>query len=400
MGFRFRKSLKIAPGVKLNLNKKSAGITFGGKGFHYTMNSKGKRTTSMGIPGTGLSYTSSSGGKSSSKRNKTSNSKSTNNNYIADTENQYNSNISAGSENRGDSSMKDKKSKKGCLPIIIVVLLLIIGIGSCGGDDDEAENKTTTVTSATGIKGFELAYDSETVTLDVGETEHSYNSYFSVKGTEDFSIDDIKLVSSDESVATFTYDRTSTTDDIYYNIEAVGAGTATLYVQTVDGIVKSEEITVTVTNGVDAIRFYDESISINIGETHESHVSIDGTMPNDEFIKFVSSDESIVTIEHDEETSYFTIGFKVTGVSEGTATIYAETEDGFIRSEEITVTVEKETTTEKTTERETKKSSGRMVYVAPNGERYHYDSDCAGKNGYQVSIDNVGGRTACKKCAQ
>lgn len=69
MGLRFRKSIKLAPGVKLNLNKKSTGITFGGKGAHYTINSSGKKTTSVGIPGTGLSYsTSTGGGKSSSKK--------------------------------------------------------------------------------------------------------------------------------------------------------------------------------------------------------------------------------------------------------------------------------------------------------------------------------------------
>ena len=68
MGFRFRKSVKIAPGVKINFNKKSWGVTVGKRGAHYTINSKGKRTTSIGIPGTGLSYTSSSGGKKSGKK--------------------------------------------------------------------------------------------------------------------------------------------------------------------------------------------------------------------------------------------------------------------------------------------------------------------------------------------
>lgn len=67
MGLRFRKSIKVAPGVKLNLNKKSVGITAGVKGAHYTINSKGKKTASVGIPGTGISYTSSSGGGTSSK---------------------------------------------------------------------------------------------------------------------------------------------------------------------------------------------------------------------------------------------------------------------------------------------------------------------------------------------
>ncbi len=68
MGLRFRKSFKIAPGVKLNLNKNSVSLTAGAKGAHYTVNSNGKRTASVGLPGTGLYYTQSSG-KSASNGN-------------------------------------------------------------------------------------------------------------------------------------------------------------------------------------------------------------------------------------------------------------------------------------------------------------------------------------------
>lgn len=72
MGLRFRKSFKVAPGVKVNLNKKSAGVTIGTKGAHYTVNTSGKRTASVGLPGTGLSYsTSSGGGKKGTKRKPT-----------------------------------------------------------------------------------------------------------------------------------------------------------------------------------------------------------------------------------------------------------------------------------------------------------------------------------------
>lgn len=62
MGFRFRKSIKVAPGVRLNLNKKSTSVTFGGKGFHHTVSSTGRKTTTAGIPGTGISYTTTEGG--------------------------------------------------------------------------------------------------------------------------------------------------------------------------------------------------------------------------------------------------------------------------------------------------------------------------------------------------
>ena len=61
MGFRFRKSLKIAPGVRLNVGKKSAGVSFGGKGLRYSINSSGRKTATVGIPGSGLSYSTSVG---------------------------------------------------------------------------------------------------------------------------------------------------------------------------------------------------------------------------------------------------------------------------------------------------------------------------------------------------
>ena len=72
MSLRFRKSIKIVPGVKLNLNKKSASITLGGKGIHHTISTTGKKSTSVGIPGTGIYYTESSGGRKS-KTNKNTN---------------------------------------------------------------------------------------------------------------------------------------------------------------------------------------------------------------------------------------------------------------------------------------------------------------------------------------
>jgi hypothetical protein len=63
MGLRFRKSFKIAPGVRFSIGAKSSSISFGGNGLRYTINSKGRRTTSVGIPGTGISYVTSSSSK-------------------------------------------------------------------------------------------------------------------------------------------------------------------------------------------------------------------------------------------------------------------------------------------------------------------------------------------------
>lgn len=47
--------MKLIPGVRLNFGKDSVGMSFGIPGLRYTMNSKGRRTFSAGIPGTGIS---------------------------------------------------------------------------------------------------------------------------------------------------------------------------------------------------------------------------------------------------------------------------------------------------------------------------------------------------------
>lgn len=62
MGMRFKKSKKIAPGVKLNVSNKSVGVSVGGKGVHHSVSSSGRKTTTVSAPGTGLSYVKTSGG--------------------------------------------------------------------------------------------------------------------------------------------------------------------------------------------------------------------------------------------------------------------------------------------------------------------------------------------------
>jgi len=54
--FRFRRSIKLLPGVRWNFGKKSTSLSIGPRGAHYTFGTAGSRTT-VGIPGTGLSYT-------------------------------------------------------------------------------------------------------------------------------------------------------------------------------------------------------------------------------------------------------------------------------------------------------------------------------------------------------
>lgn len=55
MGFRFKKSIRIFPGVRLNISKSGISVSLGVPGATVNLGKTGARTT-VGLPGTGLSY--------------------------------------------------------------------------------------------------------------------------------------------------------------------------------------------------------------------------------------------------------------------------------------------------------------------------------------------------------
>jgi Protein of unknown function (DUF4236) len=56
MGFRFRKIISVIPGVKVNLSKSGASTSIGGRGATVNVGTSGKKTVTLGIPGSGMSY--------------------------------------------------------------------------------------------------------------------------------------------------------------------------------------------------------------------------------------------------------------------------------------------------------------------------------------------------------
>lgn len=58
MGLRFRKSITICPGVRLNLGTTGASISAGVSGFRKSFHTSGRVTTTTNIPGTGISHVS------------------------------------------------------------------------------------------------------------------------------------------------------------------------------------------------------------------------------------------------------------------------------------------------------------------------------------------------------
>ena len=55
MGFRFHKSVKIFPGVRLNFSKSGVSTTIGRPGSNVNMRGRRVRGT-VGLPGSGMSY--------------------------------------------------------------------------------------------------------------------------------------------------------------------------------------------------------------------------------------------------------------------------------------------------------------------------------------------------------
>lgn len=55
MGFRYRKSIGFGP-FRINLGTHGIGVSVGGRGFRTGVGSNGRRYTTFGLPGTGMSY--------------------------------------------------------------------------------------------------------------------------------------------------------------------------------------------------------------------------------------------------------------------------------------------------------------------------------------------------------
>ena len=68
MGFRYRKSINLGGGFRINLSKSGIGYSWGTKGYRVTKTARGTTRKTYSIPGTGLSYTTESGSSKTKSR--------------------------------------------------------------------------------------------------------------------------------------------------------------------------------------------------------------------------------------------------------------------------------------------------------------------------------------------
>lgn len=57
MGFRFNRRIKILPGIRLNLSRSGVSTSICGRGAWLTFRPGHKARATVGLPGTGISYT-------------------------------------------------------------------------------------------------------------------------------------------------------------------------------------------------------------------------------------------------------------------------------------------------------------------------------------------------------
>ena len=126
MGFRFRRSINLGKGFRINMSKSGPGFSWGGKGFRLTRTAKGNIRGTAYIPGTGLSYQKefSNPFKKNQANKATSNRKREDRGGNTKTFTNDLTNINSGQMGELVSAKKQNKTNK-----IIAILLILAGIG-------------------------------------------------------------------------------------------------------------------------------------------------------------------------------------------------------------------------------------------------------------------------------
>ena len=326
MGFRFRKSVKIAPGVRLNIGKKSVGISAGVKGARVSVNSSGRKTTTVGLPGTGLSYSKSEkiGGRKTTTHSASSN------------------NAQPIRPDLPPAQPLEEKKKKGCCgcAVYAFIAFLIIGaLGSCIGGTEDKDKQTDTANDGTQAAVItQLTQTSDTVTeIDLGSSQ----TLTYTVDPSDFAMtaDAVYATTSDSDVLAVSAECLSEPARVEVTLPGKAAGTANYTIRAAEGDAQQTgQITV-----------HDRAAEQAAAEAEA---------------KAKAKAEKAAAEKAAQEQA----------AAEAAAAQQAAQEQAAAQQSET-------------------------VYVTPSGKRWHRSASCAGKNARAVTMDQVGGRTPCQKCA-
>ncbi len=201
---------------------------------------------------------------------------------------------------------------------------------------------------------------------------------------EEISSNDIELSSSNDSVAEILSGNTLCTND---------AGKTTITAKYSDEVFCSKEITV-MYMPVAGLKLSSEEDSIFAGESMKIDVQYLPEKVNDYTLSWTSSDPEIATVNSN--------GY-VTGKSEGSVMITAESANG--KKESIRLNVYKPSEpnydSRSSSDSRTIVGDGITVYITETGKKYHKNPSCV-KYPHAVNIEDAisWGFEPCEKCAQ
>lgn len=326
MGFRFRKSVKIAPGVRLNIGKKSVGISAGVKGARVSVNSSGRKTTTVGLPGTGLSYskTEKIGGSKTSTHSSSSN------------------NAQPIRPDLPPAQPLEEKKKKGCCgcAVYAFIALLIIGaLGSCIGGTEDKDKQTDTGDGTQAAVITQLTQTSDAVTeIDLGSSQ----TLTYTVDPSDFAMtaDAVYATTSDSNVLAVSAECLSDPARVEVTLTGKAAGTANYTIRAAEGDAQQTgQITV-----------------------------------HDRAAEQAAAEAKAKAEQEAAEKAAAEKAAQEQAAAEAAAAQQAAQEQAAAQQSET-------------------------VYITPSGKRWHRSASCAGKNARAVTMDQVGGRTPCQKCA-
>ena len=269
-----------------------------------------------------------------------------------------------------------KKNMKPILKYGIIavawILYLIIGLSGTSnknGENGRSNNADTTSTIATDgsrdtieaptdhSKDTSLAetesnikelsfHRSSDQTVKIGDSTSESYVKVKVKNKDSFSPNDVLFISEDPGIATIEYTKDASTTNLYYRITGVSAGETYVYACSKDGSVTSKKIKVTVEgsgSNISDIAFSNpDELILKVGQDNAGTVKV--TLKNtleysQDDVLFVSENPEIATITFEKSSYGKTVYYKIHAVSPGKTMVYAQSNDGLITSDKVSVTV-------------------------------------------------------------
>lgn len=350
MSLRFRKSINLGGGAKINLSKSGVGYSIGTKGARITKRANGGSKTTLSVPGTGISYVKESKGK-----RKTSNTSEggTTGGSMGDTGGSMGS--TGGPKKRN--TLLWVLGWLSIFPLPLTILLLrkremtpgkkygfivaawsvYLIMAAVANKNDKSTNHSSSQVEQSAVfqgeksKISEITFgNGEDITVKIGET--GVGGKVKVTSNDLFyypNDGDVTFVSANPEVVRISPLRTSGSD-VYYTLEAVNPGETYVYATSKDGTITSERIKVTVPQPIEVEKIdLDGSVGeLALSQSIKIPVIISPENADNQQVSWDTSDASIVSVDQDGT---------ITGIKGGTAVITAKAYNGISSSMEVTV---------------------------------------------------------------